>query len=247
VILGMLKERLKQGHQTIALPARLPQTFRGRPVIDPNGCSSGCHGCADACPTGAISVSPLSVDLGKCLFCPACSATCPTGAVRSTPDHRLAARRRADLVVTGGEPVLASALESRMRRLFGRSLRLRQVSAGGCSGCEVELNATGNVQFDLSRFGVQFVASPRHADCMVVTGPVSANMRQALLDTYEAIPSPRLVMAVGACAISGGVFAGSKQVTGIPSEIPVDLYVPRCPPHPLTFLDGVLRMLGRLG
>jgi Ni,Fe-hydrogenase III small subunit len=190
---------------------------------------------------------PLSVDLGACLFCPACTAACPHGAIRSTADHRLAARNRGDLVVAGGEPVLASALERSARRLFGRALRLRHVSAGGCSGCEVELNATGNVVFDLSRFGVQFVASPRHADCVVITGPVSANMRQALIDTYAAMPSPRLVIAVGACAISGGIFAGSPEVVGIPPEIPVDLYVPGCPPHPLTFIDGLLRMLGRLG
>jgi Ni,Fe-hydrogenase III small subunit/NAD-dependent dihydropyrimidine dehydrogenase PreA subunit len=247
VIFGMLKERLKQGHQTIALPAQLSPAFRGRPALDPSGCGGGCHACADVCPTGAVTVSPLSVDLGKCLFCPACSSACPNGAIRSTADYRLAARERGDLVIKGGEPVLASALERRTRKLFGRALRLRQVSAGGCSGCEVELNATGNIQFDLSRFGVQFVASPRHADCIVITGPVTVNMRQALIDTYAATPSPRLVIAVGACAISGGVFAGSREVLGIPAEIPIDLYVPGCPPHPLSFMDGVLRMLGKLG
>ena len=137
-----------------------------------------------------------------------------------------------------------------MRRVFGRSLKLRQVSAGGCNGCEAELNASGNIQFDAGRFGIQFVASPRHADGIVVTGPVSDNMRLALAKTYEAVPPPKLVIAVGACAISGGPFRGSAVVAGGAEAalggIPVDLLVPGCPPHPITFLDGMLRLLGRL-
>jgi Ni,Fe-hydrogenase III small subunit len=142
---------------------------------------------------------------------------------------------------------LAAALDAKLRQLFGRSLKLRQVSAGGCSGCEAELTALGNVVFDLSRFGVEFVASPRHADGIVVTGPVTDNMERALRETYAAVPSPRLVIAVGACAISGGPFAGADASQGgVPSDIPVDLYLPGCPPHPLTILDGFLRMLGRL-
>jgi Ni,Fe-hydrogenase III small subunit len=141
-------------------------------------------------------------------------------------------------------------VDEKSRSLFGRSLRLRQVSAGGCSGCEAELNASGNIQFDLSRFGIQFVASPRHADGIVVTGPVTENMLLALQKTYEATPAPKLVVAVGACAISGGVFRGSPVVNGgadgaIPG-VPVDLYVPGCPPHPITVLDGLLRLLGRV-
>ena len=159
-------------------------------------------------------------------------------------------RSRAELVAGGDVPLLARALDARMRRLFGRSLRLRQVSAGGCNGCEAELNAAGNVQFDLGRFGIQFVASPRHADGVVVTGPVSENMRVALEKTWEATPAPRLLVAVGACAISGGAFAGSPAchggVDGVLHGVAVDLYVPGCPPHPVTLLDGLLRLLGRL-
>ncbi len=146
-----------------------------------------------------------------------------------------------------GEIELARALDRRMRSLFGRSLRLRSVAAGSCNGCEAELVALGNVVFDLARFGVQFVASPRHADGLVITGAVSRNMRSALHRTWEATPEPRLVIAVGACAINGGPFRGSPEVSdGVPDKIPVDLWVPGCPPHPLTVLDGLLRLLGRL-
>ena len=134
-----------------------------------------------------------------------------------------------------------------MRRLFGRSLRLRSVAAGSCNGCEAELVALGNVVFDLARFGVQFVASPRHADGIVITGVVSVNMREALERTYAAVPDPRLVIAVGACAIGGGPFAGSPEALGVPEDIPVDLWVPGCPPHPYTLMDGLLRLLGRIG
>jgi Ni,Fe-hydrogenase III small subunit len=150
-------------------------------------------------------------------------------------------------VTPTGEVELARSLDARMLALFGRSLRLRSVVAGSCNGCEAELVALGNVVFDLARFGIQFVASPRHADGVVVTGAVNRNMRVALYKTWEATPPPRLLIAVGACAISGGPFRGSEEAgTGVPPDLPVDLYVPGCPPHPLTVLDGLLRLLGRL-
>jgi len=189
----------------------------------------------------------VEVDVGASLFAPEEADACVNRGFTFTHDHRMAARTRSGLVSPDGEVELATALEARMRRLFGRSLRLRSVAAGSCNGCEAELVALGNVVFDLARFGVQFVASPRHADGLVVTGAVSANMRKALYATWEATPAPRLVIAVGACAINGGPFRGSSEVSdGIPPDFPVDLWIPGCPPHPLTILDGVLRLLGRL-
>jgi Ni,Fe-hydrogenase III small subunit/NAD-dependent dihydropyrimidine dehydrogenase PreA subunit len=247
-MLKLLKERVAQGNRTLTdvEAARLPDRFRGRPLLEPARCTTGCGSCAAACPTSAIHTEPLRLDLGACVFCGECAEACPDGAIHMTPEHRLAARRRQDLVLDGSEQRLATALDREMLRLFGRSLKLRQVSAGGCNGCEAELVALGNVVFDLGRFGIQFVASPRHADGIVVTGPVTTNMELALRETYAAVPDPKLVIAVGACAISGGVFAGAEAVRGMPADIPVDLYVPGCPPHPLTVLDGLLRLLGRL-
>ena len=159
----------------------------------------------------------------------------------------MAASTRGALVTPSGEVELARVLEERTRKLFARSLRLRSVVAGSCNGCESELTALGNVVFDLARFGIQFVASPRHADGIVVTGAVNTNMRGALQLTYEAVPEPKLVIAVGACAVSGGPFRGSPEVAaGVGDLLPVDLWVPGCPPHPLTLLDGLLRLLGRI-
>ena len=252
-MLRFFRTRMQQGTRTSSFPGEspeFPERFRGRPALDATRCAGDCRACRDAMPSELLVLgedgSPR-LDVGDCLFAPEEVSACVHGAISFTRDHRLAARTRDDLVTPDGTLRLADALEASARRLFGRSLRLRSVVAGSCGGCEAELVALGNVVFDLARFGVQFVASPRHADGIVITGAVSRNMESAVHATYDAVPDPRLVIAVGACAINGGPFRGSPEVgDGVPADVPVDLWVPGCPPHPITLLDGLLRLLGRL-
>ncbi|ABB30612.1 Ech-hydrogenase-related complex, small subunit [Geobacter metallireducens GS-15] len=260
-MLKALFARRHQGHRTIAYPAgpaQLPELFRGAPFLDPEMCPGGCADCANACPHGAITAGTgdqgpgtgktLALDMGKCLFCPECAGACPHGAISFTGDHRLAVNRREDLIVRSGEVRrLAPPLDATRQFLFSHSLKLREVSAGGCNACEADTNVLSTVGFDLGRFGIQFVASPRHADGIFITGPVTENMHLALLKTWEAIPEPKIAIAAGACAINGGPFIDSPDVhNGADGLIPIDLYIPGCPPHPLTILDGLLRILGRL-
>jgi Ni,Fe-hydrogenase III small subunit/formate hydrogenlyase subunit 6/NADH:ubiquinone oxidoreductase subunit I len=252
-----LLHRLKRGCETMSYPdgtaPSLPDRHGGALRVQAAQCQDDCSACVSVCPTEAItrpSGKPVALDLGRCLFCAECVRACPTGAIAQTGDHRLAVRRREDLLLgeVGREQArVAGALDEKLRRLFGRSLKLRQVSAGGCNACEADTNVLGTIGWDLGRFGIQFVASPRHADGLLITGPVSKNMELALKKTYAAVPAPKIVIAVGACAIAGGPFVGHAQIKqGAGEVVPVDLWIPGCPPHPLTILDGLLRLLGRL-
>jgi Ni,Fe-hydrogenase III small subunit/formate hydrogenlyase subunit 6/NADH:ubiquinone oxidoreductase subunit I len=254
-ILDTIRHRLKYGCATIAYPngpaPALPDRHGGSLRVDASLCADGCTACVHVCPTQAVTrVAKVSLDLGRCLFCSACVEVCPTQAITQTGDYRMSVRRREDAVLgaSGAEEIrLAAALDTKLRKLFGRSLRLRQVSAGGCAACEADTNVLDTIGWDLSRFGIQFVASPRHADGLLITGPVTRNMELALRKTYDAVPSPKIVIAVGACAISGGPFVGHAETNnGADALVPVDLYIPGCPPHPLTILDGLLRLLDRL-
>jgi Ni,Fe-hydrogenase III small subunit/formate hydrogenlyase subunit 6/NADH:ubiquinone oxidoreductase subunit I len=252
-MLKILLARAQQKHRTIAFPQAppvLPDRFRGRPELNSDRCPADCRKCLEACPTQALALDStgLKLDLGRCLFCLDCQQACPDGLIRFTTDHALAATARQDLILTSNERPRVQQLQSQMLRLYGRSLKLRQVSAGGCNGCEADVNVLNTVVFDLGRFGIQFVASPRHADGLLITGPVPHNMQAALIKTYEAVPTPRVVIAVGACAISGGPYVDHPEVrNGAASSLTVDLFIPGCPPHPITILDGLLQWLGKRG
>ncbi len=194
-MLNILLARLQQKHRTMKYPDGplpvLPDRFAGRPAISFDKCGADCRRCVEVCPTRALTKGDaVRIDLGACLFCGECCAACPGQAIRFTKDHKMAAARREELIV-GAAPQNAGPPDEKIRRLFGRSLKLRQVSAGGCGACEADTNVLGTVGWDLGRFGIQFVASPRHADGLLITGPVPENMRLALLKTYEAVPAPK--------------------------------------------------------
>ena len=214
----------------------------------------------------------VTVDYGLCVFCGLCADASPDQAIRITPEFELASADRRKLVLTAkyrlnadhthqqliemwrGDGDLEAGVESigqkareQIHKLLRRSLAIRQVDAGSCNGCEVEIVALNNPVYDLERFGIHFVASPRHADMLLVTGPVTRNMELALLKTYQAMPEPRVVVAVGACGISGGIFGKNyASLGGVDNVVPVDVYVPGCPPRPQALLHGILLAVGRL-
>jgi Ni,Fe-hydrogenase III small subunit len=223
------------------------ELFRGRPVISPDITGKEIETISTLCPSGAIDNKYGSIDLGKCVFCRECEF-CLKEKIKFTNDYRIAATRREDLVIRPGIDnavrLNEDVIRKEIRKIFRRSLKLRQVSAGGDNSCEMELNAAGNVNFDLGRYGIEFTASPRHADGIVITGPVSANMAEALKLTYEAVPDPKVIILVGTDAISGGMYSGSPALDRrFIGEHHIDLYVPGNPAHPLTFINGILDLL----
>ena len=246
-LLKSIAVRVSQGSQTLADPRQArPAGWRGKPVIGDSACASGCAACVAACPVAAIELAPVRIDLGRCMQCGDCEPACPQGLLHFDNDVRIASATRAGLVVTSARPSLDPvAVSKALRARFGRSLKLRSVSAGGCNGCELEVNALTNVNFDIGRYGIDIVASPRHADGLVLTGPISRNMAQALQLCWDAMPEPKLVIAVGACAISGSPFEGADTLDrSFLARFEPTLYVPGCPAHPLTFISGILDLLG---
>src|SRR5437016_803606 len=271
-----LRQSLKIGVVTTSYPQTPPEVSsrsRGKPEIDWANWKDA-RPAAAICPTAAIefldqdATRTAALDLGKCIFCGLCAEVDTT--IRMTNQCELAARRRAGLklsakyrlnpdgtherlldgpLAAGHESVeaLGRQLESRIHEVLGHSLHIREVDAGSCNGCEVEIHGLNSPVYDLERFGIHFVASPRHADMLLVTGPVTRNMELALRKTYDATPEPRLVVAVGACGCSGGIF-GQNYATcgGVDSVIPVDVYIPGCPPNPHALLHGILVAIGRL-
>ncbi len=242
-----IKILLHQGKQYIPdiTKAEVPGIFRGRPVI--SGAVVDVQPLIELCPTGAISADPVCIDLGKCTFCGECAFASPHK-IKFTRDYKMAVNSREGLLIKEGEesPIMLDAgiIRKEIAEYFSGSLKLRQVSAGGDNSCELELNACGNVNFDMGRFGIEFVASPRHADGIVITGPISENMAGPLQICYDAVPDPKIIILAGTDAISGGIFAGSPALNRhFLDNYKIDLYVPGNPIHPLTFINGVLELI----
>jgi Ni,Fe-hydrogenase III small subunit/NAD-dependent dihydropyrimidine dehydrogenase PreA subunit len=239
-----------QGQQYIpdVLSVTLPNNHAGKPLIEAKDCKNSCNICKQICPTKAIDIIPVNIDLGKCVFCGECEALCPEKKIKFTPDYKICSNDPGLLIIREGEQkevkLNPDKIRKEIKRLFGHSLKLRLVSAGSCNGCELELSACGNVNFDMGRYGIDFFASPRHCDGVVVTGPIVSNSVEALRITIEAVPQPKLLILSGACAVSGGIFSESNAVNRSILDIyKPDLFVPGCPPHPLTFISGVLALI----
>lgn len=243
-MLNTLKNRFEQGYRTSRYPKEkivLPSRYRGLPKINSSASADVVLQCADSCPQKAIDPQQKKIDMGRCVFCGTCERLSEGSFVSFSRNFELAVSIKEHLLTDGDLPSLSQHTRQNFKALFGRSLQLRQVSAAGCNACEADLNVLATPFFDLARFGINFVASPRHADGIVVTGPISRNMKTALLKTYEAVPSPKVVIAAGSCSLTGGPFSGSPEVSpGLDSLIPVDLFIPGCPPHPLTYLHALL-------
>ena len=246
-MLNNLKILLHQGKQYIpdVTIAKVPGIFRGRPVISTEKVNE--TELIELCPTNAISTNPACIDLGKCTFCGECAIAFPKK-IKFTTDYKIATNERQKLIIKEGqdEPIELNPelIRKEIYEYFSGSLKLRQVCAGGDGSCEMELNACSNVNFDMGRFGIEFVASPRHADGIVITGPITENMAQPLQICYDAIPEPKIIILAGTDSISGGIFEGSLALNrSFLSKYKIDLYVPGNPIHPLTFINGVLELI----
>lgn len=223
----------------------LPGPFKGRPEISTEKVDE--EALVALCPTQAISRAPVSIDMGKCVMCGECAFAFPNK-IKFTTDYKIATNVRERLIVVEGSNTPITLDENKVRKeirsLFGRSLKLREISAAGSNADEAELNACGNPNFDMGRFGIEFLASPRHCDGIVITGPISENMADPLEVCYNAVPSPKIIILVGTDAISGGIFSGSGALNRtFLDKYPIDLFVPGNPPHPLTFVNGVLELV----
>jgi len=243
--------RLKQGFKTGTFPTKtgpnLPPDFRGRPELSADMTADEFAKAQAVCPipgclqhqdsTFNLQPSTFSLDMGRCTFCGRCAEVCPK--IRFTKEYRLGVFNRADLVVRAGEKPYEPPRQTNPEALaLKHSLQMREVSAGGCAACELDANVLGTLAWDMGRFGIRFVASPRHADAIYLTGPVSKNMQLALDKTYAAAPDPKFLIAAGACAISGGLYEHG-HLPAVPA-----LYIPGCPPHPATTLEALLRFTG---
>ena len=238
-----------QGKQFISdvTKVEVPGIFRGRPIISLEKVDE--NKLVELCPTAAISQNKVSIDLGKCTFCGECARVFPDK-ISFTKDYKISANKREKLIINEGEnhPIELNPdlIINEIHKMFGSSLKLRQISAGGDNSCEAELNASGNVNFDMGRFGIEFVASPRHADGIVITGPISENMAEPVQICYDATPSPKIIILAGTDAISGGIFSDSQALNrSFLSKYKIDLYVPGNPVHPLTFINGVLSLISK--
>jgi Ni,Fe-hydrogenase III small subunit len=246
-MINNLKILVHQGKQYIpdVTNVEIPGIFRGIPVISNEKVDE--KALEEICPTQAISTNPVQLDLGKCTFCGECAVAFPNK-IKFTTAYKIATNSRERLVVKEGEESLIVLNPDLIRKeisdYFSGSLKLRQVCAGGDGSCELELGATGNVNFDMGRFGIEFVASPRHADGIVITGPITKNMAAPLQTCYDAMPEPKIIILAGTDAISGGIFIDSPALDRSFLEThQVDLYVPGNPIHPLTFINGILDLI----
>jgi Ni,Fe-hydrogenase III small subunit/Pyruvate/2-oxoacid:ferredoxin oxidoreductase delta subunit len=223
------------------------------PRFEPERCAPECEECAAICPTEAIAVRAdetgkerLAVDYGRCVVCQLCVEACPAEAAVTSFDWAFGTRLRSDLLLTSNAPRPERATAA-SRFGFRRSLHIRHVDAGSCNGCESELQALNNPFYNLHRSGIFFTPSPRFADLLLVTGPVTYAMHEPLRRAYDAMAEPRWVMAVGTCAVSGGIAGGGYACgNGLEGVLPVDLYLPGCPPNPAAIIEALLMFLDRL-